>query len=90
MAICCIGDMKKDRYEWLKNNIKQIGEKFWKLTEIVGYKKRDVAIVLVCAVLVIVAIVSIVKIIQIRNVEVKQAQEVLRMQWYWGRRFSTL
>ena len=80
MAICCIGDMKKDRYEWLKNNIKQIGENFWKLTEIVGYKKRDVAIVLVCAVLVIVAIVSIVKIIQIRNVEVKQAQEVLALQ----------
>lgn len=80
MAICCIGGMKKDRYEWVKNNIKQIGKKFWKLTEIVGYKKKDAVIALVCVALVIVAVVSIVRIVHLHSVEIKQEQEIQALQ----------
>ena len=80
MAICCIGGMKKDRYEWLKNNIKQIGKKFWKLTEAIARNKKDAAIALVCVVLVIVAVVSIVKIVNLHSAEIKQEQEIQALQ----------
>lgn len=80
MAICYIGGMKKDRYEWLKNNISQIGKKFWKLTEIIARNKKDAAIALVCVVLVIVAVVSIVKIVNLHSAEIKQEQEIQALQ----------
>ena len=80
MAICYIGGMKKDRYEWLKNNIKQIGKKFWKLTEAIARNKKDAAIALVCVVLVIVAVVSIVKIVNLHSAEIKQEQEIQALQ----------
>ena len=80
MAICYIGGMKKDRYEWLKNNIKQIGKKFWKLTEVIARNKKDAAIALVCVVLVIVAVVSIVKIVNLHSAEIKQEQEIQALQ----------
>ena len=80
MAICYIGGMKKDRYEWLKNNIKQIGKKFWKLTEVIARNKKDAAIALVCVVLVIVAVISIVKIVQLHSAEIKQEQEIQALQ----------
>ena len=80
MAICCIGGMKKDRYEWVKNNIKQIGKKFWKLTEIEKKKKKDAVIALVCVALVIVAVVSIVRIVHLHSVEIKQEQEIQALQ----------
>ena len=75
-----IGGMKKDRYEWLKNNIKQIGKKFWKLTEVIARNKKDAAIALVCVVLVIVAVVSIVKIVNLHSAEIKQEQEIQALQ----------
>jgi len=80
MAICYMGRMKKDRYEWLKNNIKQIGKKFWKLTEVIARNKKDAAIALVCVVLVIVAVVSIVKIVNLHSAEIKQEQEIQALQ----------
>ena len=80
MAICYIGGMKKDRYERLKNNIKQIGKKFWKLTEVIARNKKDAAIALVCVVLVIVAVVSIVKIVNLHSAEIKQEQEIQALQ----------
>lgn len=80
MAICYIGGMKKDRYEWLKNNIKQIGKKFWKLTEVIVRNKKDAAIALLCVVLVIVAVVSIVKIVNLHSAEIKQEQEIQALQ----------
>ena len=80
MAICYIGGMKKDRYEWLKNNIKQIGKKFWKLTEVIARNKKDAVIILVCVVLVIVAVVSIVKIVNLHSAEIKQEQEIQALQ----------
>ena len=80
MAICYIGGMKKDRYEWLKNNIKQIGKKAWKLTEVIARNKKDAAIALVCVVLVIVAVVSIVKIVNLHSAEIKQEQEIQALQ----------
>ena len=80
MAICCIGGMKKDRYEWLKNNISQIGKKNWKLTEAITHRKRDAAIAFVCVVLVIVAVVSIVKIVNLHSAEIKQEQEIQALQ----------
>lgn len=80
MAICYIGGMKKDRYEWLKNNIKQVGKKFWKLTEVIARNKKDAAIALVCVVLVIVAVVSIVKIVNLHSAEIKQEQEIQALQ----------
>jgi len=75
-----MGRMKKDRYEWLKNNIKQIGKKFWKLTEVIARNKKDAAIALVCVVLVIVAVVSIVKIVNLHSAEIKQEQEIQALQ----------
>ena len=72
--------MKKDRYEWLKNNIKQIGKKAWKLTEVIARNKKDAAIALVCVVLVIVAVVSIVKIVNLHSAEIKQEQEIQALQ----------
>ena len=80
MAICYIGGMKKDRYEWLKNNIKQIGKKSWKLTEAITYRKRDAAIALVCVVFVIVAVFSIVRIVQLHSAEIMQEQEIQALQ----------
>ena len=80
MAICYIGGMKKARYEWLKNNIKQIGKKAWKLTEVIARNKKDAAIALVCVVLVIVAVVSIVKIVNLHSAEIKQEQEIQALQ----------
>lgn len=80
MAICCIGGMKKDRYEWLKNNIKQIGKKAWTLTEEIARNKKDAVSVLVSVVLVIVAVVSIVKIVNLHSVEIKQEQEIHALQ----------
>ena len=80
MAICYIGGMKKDRYEWLKNNIKQIGKKFWKLTEVIARNKKDAAIALVCVVLVMVAVVSIVKIVNLHSAEIRQEQEIQALQ----------
>lgn len=80
MAICCIGGMKKDRYEWLKNNIKQIGKKNWKLTEVIARNKKDAVIALVCVALVTVAVVSIVKIVQLHSAEIKQEQEIQALQ----------
>lgn len=80
MAICYIGGMKKDRYEWLKNNINQIGKKFWKLTEVIARNKKDAAIALVCVVLVIVTVVSIVKIVNLHSAEIKQEQEIQALQ----------
>ena len=80
MAICYIGGMKKDRYEWLKNNIKQIGKKAWKLTEVSARNKKDVVSALVCIVLVIVAVISIVKIVNLHNAEIKQEQEIQALQ----------
>lgn len=80
MAICYIGGMKKDRYEWLKNNISQIGKKNWKLTEVIARNKKDAAIALVCVVLVIVAVVSIVKIVHLHSAEIKQEQEIQALQ----------
>ena len=80
MAICYIGGMKKDRYEWLKNNIKQIGKNAWKLTEVIARNKKDAAIALVCVVLVIVAVVSIVKIVNLHSAEIKQEQEIQALQ----------
>ena len=80
MAICCIGGMKKDRYEWIKNNISQIGKKNWKLTEAIARNKKDAAIALVCVVLVIVAVVSIVKIVNLHSAEIKQEQEIQALQ----------
>ena len=80
MAICYIGGMKKDRYEWIKNNISQIGKKNWKLTEAIARNKKDAAIALVCVVLVIVAVVSIVKIVNLHSAEIKQEQEIQALQ----------
>ena len=80
MAICYIGGMKKDRLKLLKNNIKQIGKKFWKLTEVIARNKKDAAIALVCVVLVIVAVVSIVKIVNLHSAEIKQEQEIQALQ----------
>lgn len=80
MAICYIGGMKKDRYEWLKNNIKQIGKKFWKLTEEILNKKKVAVSALVSVVLVIVAVVSIVKIVNLHSTEIKQEQEIQALQ----------
>ena len=80
MAICYIGGMKKDRYEWLKNNISQIGKINWKLTEVIARNKKDAAIALVCVVLVIVAVVSIVKIVNLHSAEIKQEQEIQALQ----------
>ena len=80
MAICYIGGMKKDRLKLLKNNIKQIGKKFWKLTEVIVRNKKDAAIALVCVVLVIVAVVSIVKIVNLHSAEIKQEQEIQALQ----------
>ena len=80
MAICYIGGMKIDRYEWLKNNIKQIGKKAWKLTEVIARNKKDAVIILVCVVLVIVAVVSIVKIVNLHSAEIKQEQEIQTLQ----------
>lgn len=80
MAICYIGGMKKDRYEWLKNNKSQIGKKIWKLTETITHRKRNAAIALVCVVLVIVAVVSIVKIVNLHSAEIKQEQEIQALQ----------
>ncbi|WP_177184149.1 class B sortase [Pseudobutyrivibrio sp. UC1225] len=72
--------MKKDRLKLLKNNIKQIGKKFWKLTEVIALNKKDAAIALVCVVLVIVAVVSIVKIVNLHSEEIKQEQEIQALQ----------
>ncbi|MCU6732178.1 class B sortase [Diplocloster agilis] len=72
--------MKKDRYEWIKNNISQIGKKNWKLTEAIARNKKDAAIALVCVVLVIVAVVSIVKIVNLHSAEIKQEQEIQALQ----------
>lgn len=80
MAICYIGGMKKDRYEWLKNNISHIGKKNWKLTEVIARNKKNAAIALVCVVLVIVAVVSIVKIVNLHSAEIKQEQEIQALQ----------
>ena len=80
MAICYIGGMKKDRYEWLKNNISQIGKKNWKLTEVIARNKKDAAIALVCVVLVIVAVISILKIVNLHSAEIKQEQEIQALQ----------
>ena len=80
MAICYIGGMKKDRLKLLKNNIKQIGKKFWKLTEVIARNKKDAAIALVCVVLVIVAVVSIIKIVNLHSAEIKQEQEIQTLQ----------
>ena len=80
MAICYIGGMKKDRYEWLKNNISQIVKKNWKLTEVIARNKKDAVIILVCVVLVIVAVVSIVKIVNFHSAEIKQEQEMQALQ----------
>ena len=80
MAICYIGGMKKDRLKLLKNNIKQIGKKFWKLTEAIARNKKDVAIALVCVVFVIVAVISIVKIVHLHSAEIKQEQEIQALQ----------
>ena len=80
MAICYIGGMKKDRYEWLKNNISQIGKINWKLTEVIARNKKDAAIALVCVVLVMVAVVSIVKIVNLHSAEIKQEQEIQALQ----------
>ena len=80
MAICYIGGMKKDRYERLKNNIKQIGKKAWKLAVKILNKKKDAAIALVCVVLVIVTVVSIVKIVNLHSAEIKQEQEIQALQ----------
>lgn len=80
MAICYIGGMKKDRYEWIKNNISQIGKKNWKLTEAIARNKKDAAIALVCVVFVIVAVVSIVRIVQLHSAEIKQEQEIQALQ----------
>jgi len=80
MAICCIGGMKKDRFKLLKNNIKQIGKKFWKLTEAITHRKMDAAIALVCVVFVIVAVFSIVRIVQLYSDEIKQEQEIQALQ----------
>ena len=80
MAICYIGGMKKDRYEWLKNNISQIGKINWKLTEVIARNKKDAAIALVCVVLVIVAVVSIVKIVNLHSAEIRQEQEIQALQ----------
>lgn len=80
MAICYMGRMKKDRLILLKNSIKQIGKKFWKLTEVIARNKKDAAIALVCVVLVIVAVVSIVKIVNLHSAEIKQEQEIQALQ----------
>ena len=80
MAICHIGGMKKDRYEWLKNNISQIGKKNWKLTEVIARNKKDAVSALVSVVLVIVAVVSIVKIVNLHSAEIKQEQEIKTLQ----------
>lgn len=80
MAICYIVGMKKDRYEWLKNNIKQIGKKVWRLTKAIMHRKRDAAIALVCVVFVIVAVFSIVRIVQLHSAEIKQEQEIHALQ----------
>lgn len=80
MAICCIGGMKKDRYEWLKNNISQIGKKNWKLTEVIARNKKDAVIALVCVALVTVAVISIVRIVHLHSVEIKQEQEIQALQ----------
>ena len=80
MAICYIGDMKKGRLKLLKNSIKQIGKKFWKLTEVIARNKKDAAIALVCVVFVIVAVVSIVKIVNLHSAEIKQEQEIHALQ----------
>ena len=80
MAICYIGGMKKDRYEWLKNNISQIGKKNWKLTEVIARNKKDAVSALVSVVLVIVAVVSIVKIVNLHSAEIKQEQEIQALQ----------
>ena len=80
MAICYMGRMKKDRLILLKNSIKQIGKKFWKLTEAIARNKKDAAIALVCVVLVIVAVVSIVKIVNLHSAEIKQEQEIQALQ----------
>lgn len=80
MAICYIGGMKKDRLKLLKNNIKQIGKKFWKLTEEILNKKKDAVSALVSVVLVIVAVISIVRIVQLHSAEIKQEQEIQALQ----------
>ena len=80
MAICYIGGMKKDRLKLLKNNIRKIGKKNWKLTEVIARNKKDAAIALVCVVLVIVAVVSIVKIVNLHSAEIKQEQEIQALQ----------
>ena len=80
MAICYIGGMKKDRLKLLKNNISQIGKKFWKLTEVITHRKKDVVIILVCAVLVILAVISIVRIVHLHSAEIKQEQEIQALQ----------
>ena len=80
MAICYIGGMKKDRLKLLKNNIKQIGKKNWKLTEVIARNKKDAAIALVCVVFVIVAVISIVKIVHLHSAEIKQEQEIQALQ----------
>lgn len=80
MAICYIGGMKKDKLKLLKNNIRKIGKKNWKLTEVIARNKKDAAIALVCVVLVIVAVVSIVKIVNLHSAEIKQEQEIQALQ----------
>ena len=80
MAICYIGGMKKDRFKLLKNNMKQIGKKIWKLTEAITHRKKDAVIILVCVVFVIVAVFSIVRIVQLHSAEIKQEQEIHALQ----------
>ena len=80
MAICYIGGMKKDRFKLLKNNMKQIGKKIWKLTEAITHRKKDAVIILVCVVFVIVAVFSIVRIVQLHSAEIKQEQEIQALQ----------
>lgn len=80
MAICCIGGMKKDRFKLLKNNIKQIGKKIWKLTEAIARNKKDAVIALVCVALVTVAVISIVRIVHLHSAEIKQEQEIQALQ----------
>lgn len=80
MAICCIGGMKKDRYESFKNKIEQIVRIFHKLMDMVTDKKREAGIVLVCVVLTIAAVISIVKIIRIQSAEKRQEQKIHALQ----------
>ncbi|WP_170830912.1 class B sortase [Pseudobutyrivibrio sp. ACV-2] len=72
--------MKKDRYESFKNNIKQIGKKAWKLTEVIARNKKDAVIALICVALVTVAVISIVRIVYLHSVEIKQEQEIQALQ----------